>query len=248
MATSFGALCSDFYINQKLSLKLDLPGDRETVLHLFDQVRKRKPRMDRFRRFEGELALESDRNEEECLWLALRRTSLRTGHVNPRTMAAGFGLHRMILELAPPYLSLSPLDVDHLEIMFGFDLEFEGNQDEVVMNALFPDTPLAGLLAFENAQPLDVQPIFGASLSESGDLQAYFEVKTRRKGRRGQPRDMGEPISLFVTLRQYGPFQDLAELPATMETLGDRAEELASERLVPDLLQPIAARIASSQE
>ncbi len=30
MATSFGALCTDFYINQKLALKMDLsrgPGD-----------------------------------------------------------------------------------------------------------------------------------------------------------------------------------------------------------------------------
>ena len=38
MATSFGALCTDFYINQKVGLKMDLPADRETILHLFDRT------------------------------------------------------------------------------------------------------------------------------------------------------------------------------------------------------------------
>ena len=36
MATSYGALCDDFYVNQKLTLRMDMPSDRETVLHLFE--------------------------------------------------------------------------------------------------------------------------------------------------------------------------------------------------------------------
>ena len=38
--TTFVALCSDFYVNQKLALKMDLPSERETILHFFDRVRK----------------------------------------------------------------------------------------------------------------------------------------------------------------------------------------------------------------
>ena len=57
--TSLGALCTDFYVNQKLALKLDLPSARETVLDMFDRIRKELPNMDRFRRYDGELALES---------------------------------------------------------------------------------------------------------------------------------------------------------------------------------------------
>ena len=41
------------------------------------------PDMSRFRRFEGELALESSRKDGKYRWIALRRTSLRTGIVNP---------------------------------------------------------------------------------------------------------------------------------------------------------------------
>ena len=59
MTTSYGALCTDFYINQKLALKMDLPTERETLLHFFDQVRETHPGMTRFRRYDGELSLES---------------------------------------------------------------------------------------------------------------------------------------------------------------------------------------------
>ena len=55
MTTSYSVICSDFYVNQKLALKLDVPSSRETVLHMFDRVRKELPRMDRFRRYEDEL-------------------------------------------------------------------------------------------------------------------------------------------------------------------------------------------------
>ena len=51
MATSYGALCTDFYVNQKLALKMDLPSDRETILHLFDRVKKTVPNMNRFHRY-----------------------------------------------------------------------------------------------------------------------------------------------------------------------------------------------------
>ncbi len=79
MATSYGALCSDFYINQKLALKMDLPSDRETVLHLYDRVRKAIPQLERFHRYGGELVLESSRRDEDYQWLTLRKNSVRTG-------------------------------------------------------------------------------------------------------------------------------------------------------------------------
>ncbi len=247
MATSFGALCTDFYINQKLALKMDLPGDRETVLHLFDRVRKTVPSMDRFRRYDGELALESPRREAEYRWLAMRRTSVRTGHVNPQTMADAYDYHRLILEITPYHLTISPLDVDYLELMFGFDLECKANHDEVVYDALFGDSALGNVLKAPGSKILDVQPVLGASLSDKGDLQAYFEVKTRTKSRRGSSgRYRHEPIGVFLTVRRYGPVGALEELMMILDDLSTQAESLATDRLVPDLLTPIARQITSS--
>jgi len=247
MATSFGALCTDFYVNQKLALKMDLPVDRETILHLFDQMRKAVPSMDRFRRYEGELALESARREAEYQWLALRQTSIRSGHVNPSSMAEAYRLHRLVFEYAPHHLTISPLDVDYVELLFGFDLECKANHDAIIYDALYANSPLSGLFRPPQTTILDVQPLFGVSLSRTGDLQAYFEVKTRTKSRRGKPtRSRNDPISIFLTIRKYGPVHHTDELLDIFETLSHHAEALATERVVPCLLTPIARQIAAS--
>lgn len=247
MATSFGALCTDFYVNQKLALKMDLPAERETVLHYMDRVRKSLPQMNRFRRYDGELALESARRDSSYQWLAMRRTSIRTGHVNPDTMESAYDFHRLILSLSPAYLSLSPLDVDYIELLFGFDLECRQDHDAVVYEALIAGTPMEALLDEEEGKVLDVQPVFGTTLSERGDFQAYYEVKTRQKSRRGSSRAFrDEPISLFLTLRQYGPVDTVEELPGILARMADRAEALATDKLVPHLLGPISRQITSS--
>ena len=250
MATSYGALCTDFYLNQKLALKLDLPSERETILHLFDRIRRSMPDMDRFRRYDGELALESSKHEGEYTWLALRRASIRTGHVNPSTIDEAHKLHQLILEVSPYHLTISPLDIDYIELMFGFDLECKGNHDEVIFDALFHDSPMANLTqvpGYEDARALDVQPIFGVALCDEGNLQAFFEIKTRAKSQRGDDsRYHDEPISLFLTVRQYGPIEQIDQLPKIYEQLHGHCETLASERLIPDLLTPIARQIISS--
>lgn len=246
MATSFGALCTDFYINQKLALKMDLPGERETLLHFFDRIRKSYPQINRFRRFENELALESSRREAEYRWLALRRNSMRSGIVNPPTMDQAHRFHHDLLELAPSFLSLSALDIDHLEVLFGFDLECPADHDRIIYQALIEPSPMAEILKLPDAKCLDVQPAFGLSLTPDGSTQAYFEVKTRPRSRRGSAkRYEGEPISLFVTLRRYGPFDNVTDLPALYDQLAQQAEQLATERLVPHMLTPIARHITS---
>ena len=247
MATSFGALCTDFYVNQKLALKMDLPGERDTVLHFFDRIRKQAPALNRFRRYDGELALESGRRDGEYQWLALRRTSVRSGHVNPQSMNDAYQFHRLILDVAPHFLGVNALDVDYLELMFGFDLDCKENHDEVIHQALFADTPVGKLVDTPKGKVLDVQPVFGTTLTEKGDLQAYYEVKTRQKSRRGSSRQFrDEPISLFLTLRQYGPIDSVEQLQTINESLTQQCEALATDKLVPDLLTPIARQITSS--
>jgi hypothetical protein len=247
MATSFGALCTDFYVNQKLSVKMDLPGDRETVMHMFDRVRADQPAMKKFRRFTDELSLESSRRNGAYKWLALRRNSIRTGHVNPDSLEQSYELHKLLLRIAPYHLSLSPLDLEYQELLFGFDLEAKGNQNEIVFDALLAQTPLGALLDYPNARPVDVQPVFGISLSDKMDLQAFFEVKTttsQSQIRSGKYRS--EPISIFLTIRKHGPIDKVEDLLTNFELMRQHAEKLAVERVVPDLLTPISRAITHS--
>ncbi len=247
MATSFGALCTDFYINQKLAVKMDLPGDRETVLHMFDRVRAEMPDMHRFKRFADELALESPRREGQYHWLALRNQSIRSGHVNPDTMADGFRLHRLVAETCPFFLTLSPLDIDYFELTFGFDLECKANHHLIVREALLGDSGLAALADMPHTTPLDVQPVIGVALDDRAALQAFFEVKTRTTAAQVRAdRYRTEPISIFLTVRRSGPIEKIDQLPGILDELAARCEHLATQRAIPQLVHPISRAILGS--
>lgn len=243
--TEFGGWCSDFYVNQRLALKMDLPDRREPVLELFDRIRRECPRLARMRRFESEVALESPDEEREFLWVSLRRTSLRSGHVNPASTADAYHLHRLLLETAPWYLSMSPLDIDHVELVFGFDIETDANRDEIVYGALLGDSALAALVDPSHDRPRDVQPFIGLSLNDAGDLQAFFEVKTRPQAGDHMPRPShAEPISVYCTVRKSGPLRALEELPVVFATLCGHAERLCEQRVIPHLVMPIRQAIS----
>jgi hypothetical protein len=247
MATSFGALCTDFYINSRLSLKMDLPYDRETVLHLFDRVRAELPDMDRFKRFSDELALESARREGSYRWIALRQQSVRMGHVNPESMDEGFQLHQLVLELAPYFLTISPLDVESVELVFGFDLECQANHHQIITEALMQNTPFGRLAADADDRLLDLQPLMTVALDEKCRLQATYEVKGRTTtGQVRADRYRPEPISVFLTLRQMGPIRKMDELGQRLGSLREQAEQLATDKVVPELVNPISRAIIGS--
>lgn len=246
MFDSYNALCSDCYVNQKLNLKLDLPKDRQVVLDLFDRVRRQFPEMTAFRRLKEEIALETGPEAEQHQWVAVRQSSIRTGVVNPGPTDAAHKLHTHILEVAPYFLSISPLDVDYLELLFGFDLVAGRNHDEVVAEALVAGTPLAPLLDLPGASVVDCQPVVGVvvrnGLGEeceglaSRDVEVTYEVKTR-PGARQAGRE--EPISIYLTLRHYGPITDIKQLQPIMAGLSAMGERLIENRVLPGLLMPI---------
>jgi len=266
MTTSHGALCTDFYVNQKIALKLDLPTGRETVLHMFDRIRKELPEMKRFRRYNGELALESIGGghgaggspspgaggraggsfEGDYCWMAMRKTSIRSGWVNPASLATAYKLHRMILDVAPYYLSISPIDVDYLELVFGFDIQAGMNRNEVVLEALLAQSPLASLIDTEREFVLDAQPFLGFSLSRRCDLQAFVEIKTRTAAAEiatGHYED--EPISVYLTARRHGPLTTMEEFGETFGMLAGHIERLAEDRVIPFVVMPIREAILS---
>lgn len=264
MTTSYRALCTDFYINQRLNLKMDLPMRRDTVLSFFDRIRRGHPWMDKFRRYRNELALESGPREAGQEWLGVRKTSVRSGSVNPDSPEDACKLHAAVLENAPFFLDISPLDVDYLELLFGFDLLAAGNHDAIVYEALIAGSSLAPLLEGSGAV-LDCQPILGLTIPDGtrdgtgGDIHAHFEVKTRATSRQSRggggaagPISAGggdfreEPISIYLTVRKHGPVTDVAELPRVLMTLHRHGLSLMENRVVPHLLAPIRTAITTA--
>lgn len=249
MSDSLGAVCDEFYVSSRLFLKLELKLERETVLHFFDRIRKEYPGLKKLRRRDGDcLVLEEEADERGSRrWIRLDSGSLRFGHFAPQDTddVARFG--ELILTQAPYHLSFSDIDFDHLEVLYGFDLEYCGNHDQLVAETLLGEHSATSLLfGDDTAHIIDVQPYFGIALSPECDLQAYVEVKSRTttfEVRSGTYEN--EPISVFLTARKYWGMDPSANLVNTLRTLFEVAEEQATERVVPNFVNPLAAAIAS---
>jgi len=244
MPSTYRALCSDFYINSKLNVRMELPTNREPVLELFERTRRTYPAMNAFRRYKDELALESAPNATPHRWIAIRNSSVRSGVVNPSSAEEMYSIHRTSMEISPYFLSISPLDIEYIELLYGFDLTARGNHDAIAANALLAGSPMAALLDTDAINVLDCQPTMGMKLVDDDGVEVHFEVKTRSKGKKTNDASP-EPISVYLTLRKHDPVTNLEDLTPQLNELIERGQNLVDEYALPNLLMPLREEIAS---
>jgi hypothetical protein len=248
MTHGLGAQCDEFYINCRLFLKLDMSLDHESILHFFDRIRKEYPSLKKLRRREGgAFSLEDESDDQGSRrWVRLESNCLKFGNVAPSDLDEVRPFGKLILTQAPYYLTLSDLVYDHLEVVYGFDLRYRGNHDKLIAETLLSEH-LAGAFLFSDRahHVLDAQPCFGIALNADCDLQAYIEVKSRTSAyevrRENYP---GSPISVHLTVRRYWGIADGTPPNEMLPILIDAADELATERIVPSFVNPLAAAIA----
>ena len=249
MALDFRTVCDEFYSSCRLYLKLELAPERETVLHFLDRLRKDFPQMQKLRRRDdGGLVLEEESEAESSRrWLRLERHSLRLGFFSPPDVGAVRRLAEAVFEQAPYYLTFSPLDYDHLETVYAFDLEYRGNHDELVAETLWADHPLGQYLLGSGAcHAIECQPYLGIALTPDCDLQAYVETKSRTNTYEVRSGEYDrQSLSVFLTVRKYWDASRDGELSRVALDLFDRADELAADFVVPQLVTPLAQAIAS---
>lgn len=249
MTDGLGAMCDSFYVSSRLYLKLELSPERETVLHFFDRVRKEFPRLTRMRRRDSSaLVLEEEPDDRDARrWLRLDPRTVRMGFFNPPVLDDARRFNEFVLEQAPYHLTLSDLDIDHLELSFGFDLQYRGNHDQLVADTLLGDHAGSTFLNGGHAlRVIDAQPHFGVALSPDCDLQAYVDVRSRTTT--FEVRSEGyeaQPITVLLTLRKYWGIHAPATPVAGLQVLFDRAQQLAREAVVPQFVNPLAAAINS---
>jgi len=163
----------DFYVNVNLNTEMELPTNRDTVLHYFEQMKKAFPELRNFStRDNGDLVLEGDKEQGSYRWLAIEPRRLCSGQVNPATLADAYRQHELVLDLAPHLLTISLLDCEALDVMYGFDFTYDGNHDEVVAEALGVGAALEGLLETPGARIMNFEPSVTLTLDESCRLQS----------------------------------------------------------------------------
>lgn len=269
---SFEALCDEFFVGSRLHFKLDLCPTRESVLHLLEQVRRHFPGMARFRRREdGSVVLDEvepslaaatepgpDPSEPDASpapadaadgarrYFRIGNDSLKFGMHSPPSPDALQRYADVILRLSPAALTLSELDLDQIEVVFGFDLEYAGNHDALVWDTLLADSPLHTALRGERERVIDCQPTLGLALSEDCTLQAYIDIKSRTNTfevRTGeyQPAVLG----VYLAVRRFWSGGSLSNLASAHHEMLEVGQRLVGERVVPHVVHPLAAAIAS---
>jgi hypothetical protein len=246
MSNPFASFCEDFYVNMRLGSQMTLPHGRETVLHFFEQAQKAFPAMTRFRRGDNELSIEEDRNASGYRWLTIESKRLSSGHVNPPAIEEAAKLHKTILQMAPHYIGISPVEIDYLDVLFGFDVEYAGNHDEIIAETMFNDSPLACLCEEKGARPVDFQPTVTVALSDDCRLQARIDVVTRTNSYQVRTGEYGDDcISVYLIIRRYWGDRPKTAMEKLYTEMAERAESLTETYILPRILRPLNEAIGS---
>jgi hypothetical protein len=237
----------EFYVNLHLNTEMELPTNRDTVLHFFEQMKKGFPELRNFySRENGDLVLEGDKEQQSYRWLAIEPRRLCSGQFNPETLEDAYRQHDLVLDLAPHLLTISLLDCEALDVMYGFDFNFEGNHDEVVAEALGVGHGLEGLFELPTAQVINFEPSLTLALNDTCQLQCRLAIETRTNAYQVRTREFGDDqISIYFTVRQYwgkGPEMSFVESLRRQREVG---EEIIQKSILPKIVRPLAQAIAS---
>ncbi len=243
----FDSYVDDFYCNMNLNTEMPLPAARETILSFFERVQKSYPSMRNFyTRESGDCVLEEDKDQGHQRWLSVEPKRVCSAYLNPPDIDVAFQQHMLVLELLPYMLSVSPLDCEALDYMMGFELNYRGNHDELVAEALGGCPAIEGLLQVSGARVLNYEPSITMTLNDTCRLQARLMIETRTSAyhvRRGEYPE--EHISVYFTLRQYGSLEPGVSFDETLHTLRGRCEEMLEECVVERVLRPLAQAISA---
>jgi hypothetical protein len=243
----YSSLCDDFYINMNLSTEMELPANRETILHFFERVQKSYPTMRNFYcRDRGDFVIEEDKDRGAYRWVTIEPRRVCSGQVNPETVQAALEQHKLVLDLAPYMLSLSPLDCEALDLLFGFDFTYRGNHNQVVAEALGVCPAMERLTNIAGTTVISAEPSLTIALDEECRLQCRVSVETRTNAYQIRTGDFPEEqVSVYVTARQYGSLAPKRNFVETMDKLASICHEMLDQHVIEHVIRPLARTISS---
>ncbi len=242
----YSSLSDDFYINVNLGTEMELPANRETVLHFFERMQKTYPTMRNFYcRDRGDFVLEEDKDQGHYRWCTIEPRRVCSGHVNPESLEDAMAQHKLVLELAPYMLSVSPLDCEALDLLFGFDFSYRGNQNQLVAEALGISPMTEQLAAIPGATIINHEPSLTIALDEDCRVQFRLSVETRTNAYQIRTGEFPEEqVSVYVTARQYGSLSPDNTFVDTLSELEKVCHEMIDTHVVEHVLEPLARTIA----
>jgi hypothetical protein len=247
--TPYSSLCDDFGIYTYVNTKMELPSNRETVLHFFNSLQKQFPMLTDFECRPGnEYALEEDREQGSYRWIGLEPKRFASGYVNPPSIEAADAQHDRVLEVAPYHLDFGALDCEALDVLFSFDFLYSGNHDELVAEALGLNTTLESLLQAPGTKVLGYEPSLMLALDDTCRLQCRLNIETRTNAYQIRTNQFPEaPITVFFTVRQYWARQAGRTFQEGYQHQRKICQELVENHLIPAVIKPLSQSIENKR-
>lgn len=243
---SYQSLADDYYVNMNLSTEMELPSNRETVLHFFEQLQRVYPEMRNFYARENrDFVLEEDKDRASHRWCTVEPRRICSGFVNPEEVATAIEQHRRTLEIAPYALSVSSLDCEALDLLMGFDFSYRGNQNQLVAEALGVSPALEGVASLPGATIINNEPNITVALDDECRLQCRVSVESRTNAfqiRTGEYQD--DQLSVYITARHYGSLQPGQTYIEMLDRLQEVCCKVLDDYVAESILQPLARTIA----
>ncbi len=244
--TCYASCADDFYINMNLNTEMDLPKNRETVLGFFERVQKQYPTMRNFYcRDGGETVLEEEKEHGSYRWATIEARRVCSGYVNPTSIDQALEQHRLILEIAPYMLSVSRLDCESLNLIYGFDFTYRGNHNKLLVEALGLPPAYEKLTEIPGASIISHEPSIQLALEDDCRVQIRVSVETRTSAyhvRTGEYPE--EQLSVYVTARRFGGLDSHESYVPTMDHLAGVAREFVDGYVMESVLRPLQQAIA----
>jgi len=206
--------------------------------------------MNRFNcRGSSECLLEEDKSSGQYRWVMLEAERIGSGMVNPAKTKDAHEQNRFILELVPYMLGVNHLDINSLDVTFGMDFDCRDNHDEVIAEAIFGKTALNNLIVSEDSKVIDFSPAITISLSEDGRTQGRISIESKTTVYEPDKEKLirDDAISLFLTVRQYPSPLEKFDAIKSFENQCRLAEELMSEKIIPEFAGPLNNIIAQKR-
>lgn len=239
-------IADDFYLNLHLNTEMELPGNRDTVLHYFEQMKKRFPTMRNFySRDRYEFVLEEDKDSGSYRWMSVEQKRICSGYVNPPVVSDAVGQHLNVLDSVPHLLSISPLDCESLNVTFGFDFRYQGNHHEVIAEALGVSDAFESLAAHSDASMVAFEPSMQLALDDDCRTQCRISTEARTTAYHVRTGDYpDEAVSIYLTLRSYGSLDSGDTYASRFSELIDTGQRLLDGHVTDNILRPLQQAIA----
>lgn len=244
--SGYGAFSDDYYVNLNLGTEMELPRSRESVLHYFEQIRRRYPRMVNFyARDKGEFVLEEEKDTGAYRWVSTEPKRINSGVVNPESLEDAFEQHRAVLELVPYELSVSPLDCESLSVMYGFDFTYKGNHNEILCEAIGIPPGLERFAQVPGSKVLSNEPAIQIALDEECRTQCRVSFESRTGAFQVRTGEFIEDqLSVYFTVRRYESLGIDESYVGEFDRLARLGSELVEGYLIEGVLRPLQQAIS----